>query len=119
MKRLYWGLVLLVALCAAPALLACEDCYIRGMKNPVGETVDRAMCWSSPEGSSTGCLPYPDGSNCQLWSYGDSCPEEPEGGGGPGGGGGIGGGGDSCTRDASGACPASCSSCTGGGGFSI
>ena len=102
---------------AAPALFACEDCYLRGQRTPAGTRPERAICWSSPEGTSEGCLPTQDGTNCQLWSYGSSCPESSDdgGSGGSGGGGGTGGGGG-CSASAAGACPPECFSCGGGGG---
>jgi len=115
MKSVRLVAVLLI-LFAAPVLFACEDCYLRGMRTPAGTRPERAICWSSPEGTSEGCLPNQDGTNCQLWSYGTSCPESDEGGsGGAGEGGGTGSGG-SCSTTAAGACPPECISCGGGGG---
>ena len=117
MKSLWRWIGITSLLWCTPVLFACEDCYLRGMRNPAGATVERAMCWSSPDGSSEGCLPYEDGSNCQLWSYGNSCPEgsDDETGGGSGGGGGGFGGSGNCTTT-TGACPPECFSCSGGGG---
>jgi hypothetical protein len=119
MSRLMIAIVFLAMLCVTSSLFACEDCYLRGMRTPSGTVPQRATCWSSPDGVSEGCLPLADGSNCELWSYGSSCPESSDdengsGGGGTGGGGTGGGGG--CTTTATGSCPAECFSCGGGGG---
>jgi hypothetical protein len=117
-----------VAICVAYVLLlcpsfaqACEDCYGRGAKDPAGNIRDIARCGSSPSGSVEGCLVTPDGANCTLWSYGNSCPEPSGGTGAPGGGTG-GSGGAGCDRDDSGTCPPSCTSCggtIGGGGKKV
>jgi len=111
MKRLLLLGILLIVF-GVPAVFACEDCYIKGMKDPAGNPVDHARCWASPEGGVEGCIP--NGDNCTMWSYGDSCPEQS---GGSDGGGSTGSGGSNeCQRTPTGMCPSSCFSCEGAGG---
>lgn len=103
-----------ILLCA-PAMYACEDCLTKGSTDPVGNPVDKARCWASREGLYEGCFVNADYADCTTWDTNpEACPES-AGGGGAGGGAGAGGSSTNCTRDASGACPSACFSCSGGG----
>lgn len=94
--------------------LACEDCLLKGMKNPdTGVATEWTTCWTHDTGASEGCYVLATGANCKMWSYADSCPKvavvDPPSG--TGGGTASGGDGTNCPRYRSGSCPPDCTSC--------
>lgn len=112
MRRSLFALAFLVILFGAPALFACETC-LQPNEERNGTVRTRITCWTECEGDMTYCVVKEDFSGCSQGDLGgDECPDCENHNGGGGGGHTGGWNDDPCPRDASGACPASCSSCS-------
>jgi hypothetical protein len=117
MPRKLFSFALLVGCCLfAPALYACQDCFLAGETDPAGGVADHARCYSYNDGMWELCWPKQDNSGCTMEDTDPTaCPVKGSGGGNTGGGGGTGTGGSTCSTRATGACPPDCLDCGGGG----